>query len=108
MSLRLRILCCIIYSLILLSGCATYQENVAPTQIMHAQQEIPEDQLMDVGIHTFESEELSQEEIQEEGTSNEIRKAEGHFIPYHLKNTLQQSGHWGGNRQHRLVRKGQD
>jgi hypothetical protein len=98
MSLRLKILCCIIYSLILLSGCATYQENVAPTQIMRAQQEIPEDQLMDVGIHTFESEELSQEEIQEEGTSNEIRKAEGHFIPYHLKNTLQQSGHWGAVR----------
>ena len=98
MRLRLNILCCIIYSLILLSGCATYQENVAPTQIMRAQQEIPEDQLMDVGIHTFESDELSQKDAQEEGTSNEIRKAEGHFIPYHLKNTLQQTGHWGAVR----------
>ena len=95
---RINILCCIIYSLILLSGCATYQENVAPTQIMRAQQEIPEDQLMDVGIQTFESEELSQDEAQEEGTSNGIRKAEGHFIPYHLKNTLQQTGHWGAVR----------
>ena len=98
MRLRLNILCCIIYSLILLSGCATYQENVAPTQIMRAQQEIPEDQLMDVGIQTFESDELSQKDAQEEGTSNEIRKAEGHFIPYHLKNTLQQTGHWGAVR----------
>ena len=89
---------CITFILILLSGCATYQENVAPTQIMRAQQEIPEDQLMDVGIHTFESEELSEKETQEEGTSNEIRKAEGHFMPYHLKNTLQQSGHWGAVR----------
>jgi hypothetical protein len=95
MKFRLRILCCIIYSLILLSGCATYQENVAPTPIMRAQQEIPEDQLMDVGILPFESEELSEEEAQEEGTSNEIRKAEGHFIPNHLKHTIQQSGHWG-------------
>jgi hypothetical protein len=95
---RLHIFCCIIFSLILLSGCATYRENVAPTQIMRAQQEIPEDQLMDVGIHTFESDELSQDETQDEGTSNEIRKAEGHFIPYHLKNTLQQTGHWGAVR----------
>jgi len=98
MKFRLHIFCCLIFSLILLSGCATYQENVAPTQIMRAQHEIPEDQLMDVGIHTFESEELSEKETQEEGTSNEIRKAEGHFMPYHLKNTLQQSGHWGAVR----------
>ena len=89
---------CISFILIILSGCATYQENVAPTQIMRAQQEIPEDQLMDVGIHTFESDELYQKEAQEEGTSNEIRKAEGHFIPYHLKSTLQQTGHWGAVR----------
>jgi hypothetical protein len=84
--------------LILLAGCATYQENVAPTRIMHAQQEIPEDQLMDVGIRPFESEELSEKDAQKEGTSKEIRKAEGHFIPNHLKHTLQQSGHWGAVR----------
>ncbi len=98
MKFRLHMFCCIIFSLILLGGCATYRENVTPTQIMHAQQEIPEDQLMDVGIHTFESDELSQDEAEEEGTSNGIRKAEGHFIPYHLKSTLQQTGHWGAVR----------
>jgi len=65
---------------------------------MRAQQEIPEDQLMDVGILPFESEELSEKAAQEEGTSNEIRKAEGHFIPNHLKHTLQQSCHWGAVR----------
>jgi hypothetical protein len=82
----------------LLSGCATYQANVGPTPIMRAQEEIPEDQLMDVGIYTFESEEISEKEAEDEGTSNEIRKAEGHFIPYHLKNTLHQSSHWGAVR----------
>jgi hypothetical protein len=65
---------------------------------MRAQEEIPEDQLMDVGIYTFTSEEISEEEAEEEGTSNEIRKAEGHFMPYHLKNTLHQSSHWGAVR----------
>ena len=84
--------------LILLSGCATYQANVGPTPIMRAQKEIPEDQLMDVGIYTFTSEEISEKEAEDEGTSNEIRKAEGHFMPYHLKNTLHQSSHWGAVR----------
>ncbi len=84
--------------LILLSGCATYQANVGPTPIMRAQEEIPEDQLMDVGIYTFTSEEISEKEAEDEGTSNEIRKAEGHFMPYHLKNTLHQSSHWGAVR----------
>ena len=84
--------------LIILSGCATYQANVGPTPIMRAQKEIPEDQLMDVGIYTFTSEEISEKEAEDEGTSNEIRKAEGHFMPYHLKNTLHQSSHWGAVR----------
>ena len=78
------------------SGCATYQaQNVGPTPIMRAEEEIPEDQLMDVGIVVFESKELSDEEAEDEGTNNEIRKAENHFVPYHLKMTLQQSSHWG-------------
>ena len=80
------------------AGCATYQTNVGPTPIMRAQKEIPEEQLMDVGILPFKSEELSDEEAQEAGTNNQIRKAEGHFIPYHLKNTLHQSSHWGSVR----------
>lgn len=63
--------------------------------IERARQEIPEDQLMDVGVFTFESEDISEDEAEDEGTSNEIRKAEGHFMPYHLKNTLHQSSHWG-------------
>ena len=98
MKFRFNRLGCIALFIMLLASCATYQENVAPTRIMRAQQEIPEDQLMDVGILPFESEELTEKEAEAEGTSNEIRKAEGHFIPNHLKHTLQQSGHWGAVR----------
>jgi hypothetical protein len=80
----------------IIAGCASYQaQKVGPTPIMRAQQEIPEDQLMDVGVLAFKSEELSEEQAEDEGTNNDIRKAESHFIPYHLKNTLQQSGQWG-------------
>ena len=95
MKFRPGIIYSIILSLVLLSGCASYMANVSPTPIQRAQQEIPEDQLMDVAIFTFESEEISEEEAEEEGTSNEIREAEGHYMPYHLKNTLHQSSHWG-------------
>lgn len=83
---------------LILGGCAAHNaQSVGPTPIMRAQQEIPEDQLLDVGIQVFESDEITEEQS-EEGTSPEIRKAEGHFIPYHLKNTLQQSSYWGAVR----------
>jgi len=82
--------------LVFLSGCASYYaQQVGPTPIMRAEQEIPEDQLLDVGVVVFKSVELSDEKAEDQGTNNEIRKAESHFIPYHLKNTLQQSGQWG-------------
>ena len=65
---------------------------------MKANQEILEDQLLDVGIQVFESEKFTQEQAEKEHTSVQIRKAERHFMPYHLKNTLQQSSYWGAVR----------
>jgi hypothetical protein len=83
-------------AILIISGCATHSsQKVNPTAIEQAQFEIPEEQLLDVGILVFESKELTPEEAKDEGTNAEIRKAETHFIPYHLKNTLHQSGHWG-------------
>ncbi len=83
-------------SILVFTGCATYgAHKVSPTPIETAKAEIPENQLIDVGILVFESEELTPKQAEKEGTNADIRKAESHFIPYHLKNTLQQSGHWG-------------
>ena len=89
--------CLLIYvCLTAMVGCATYSsQKIGPTPIEHAKTEIPENQLMDVGILVFESQELTPEKAEKEGTNADIRKAESHFVPYHLKNTLQQSGHWG-------------
>jgi hypothetical protein len=85
--------------LIFLAGCATYSAHeVGPTPIMQAEKEIPEDELLDVGILVFSSPEIDEEAAKDEGTHPEIRKAETHFIPYHLKNTLHQSSHWGAVR----------
>ncbi|MBT8364001.1 MAG: hypothetical protein KJP23_04790 [Deltaproteobacteria bacterium] len=89
-------LLCFAALLIITTGCATYQaQKVGPTPIMRAEKEIPEDQLLDVGVLVFKSEEISEEQAEDEGTNNDIRQAESHFMPYHLKNTLQQSGQWG-------------
>ncbi len=79
-----------------LGGCATYSANkVGPTPIEVAQTEIAEEHLLDVGILVFETKKLTPESAKKEGTNADIRKAETHFIPYHLKNTLHQSSHWG-------------
>ena len=86
----------ILAAILIFSGCATYSSHtVGPTPIEQAKTEIPEEQLMDVGILVFETKELTAEDAKDEGTSLDIRKAETHYIPYHLKNTLHQSGHWG-------------
>jgi hypothetical protein len=83
-------------AILMFSGCATYgSHKVGPTPVEQAKAEIPEEQLMDIGILVFETRELTPEDAKDEGTSADIRKAETHFIPYHLKNTLHQSGHWG-------------
>jgi len=90
--------CLIVISVCLLdfTGCASFRaQKIVPTPIQQAQEEIPEEQLLDVGILVFESAALTEKEIEKEGISPEIRKAEGNFIPYHLKNTLHQSSHWG-------------
>ena len=88
-----------IFILILFTGCAAFNaQKVGPTTIMKAQEEILEEQLLDVGILVFESDKFTQEQAKEEHTSQQIRKAEHHFMPYHLKNTLQQSSYWGAVR----------
>lgn len=80
----------------LLAACAssTYQK-IGPTPIIQAEEEIPQEQLLDVGIVPFTSDEMTEKEAEDEGTNPDIRKAESHFMAYHLKNTLHQSSQWG-------------
>ena len=86
----------VFFCIAILAGCATYNaQKVGPTAIEQAKTEIPEEQLLDVGILVFETKELTPETAEKEGTNADIRQAEIHFIPYHLKNTLHQSSHWG-------------
>jgi hypothetical protein len=84
----------------LLNGCATHYNarQVEATSVQIAQQEIPEANLLDVGIVVFRSAELTEDDIEDKGTNNAIRQSETHFIPCHLRNTLQRSAQWGAVR----------
>ncbi|MDR4508183.1 MAG: hypothetical protein MRJ65_08105 [Candidatus Brocadiaceae bacterium] len=87
------ILCSLLFFLV---SCASLNaRKTAQTEIIHAQQQIPEHELLDVGLTVFESNEITEKKAKKEGTNPDVRRAENHFIPYHLKNTLEQSGHWG-------------
>ena len=82
--------------LFMLTACATINpRKVAKTPISNAKSEIPEEELLDVGITVFKSSEVTEKKAKKERTTTEVRTAEGHFIPYHLKNTLEHSGYWG-------------
>jgi len=88
----------ILFALLLTACSTTGPRSTRHEPIEEAREEVPEEMLLDVGITVFDPGDLDQKRAQKEGTSEEIRKAEGHYIPYHLKNTLQKTGHWGAVR----------
>lgn len=80
------------------AGCSSRPSGykiVRPTVINQSQEEVPEEQLLDVGVTIATPRELSEKQATRLGTNADIRKSEANFIPYHMKNTLQSSGHWG-------------
>lgn len=80
----------------LFGACASSSyQKVGPTPIIQAEVEIPQEELLDVGIVPFTSDEMTEKEAEDEGTNPDIRKVESHYMAYHLKNTLHQSSHWG-------------
>ncbi len=84
----------------LVAGCSTQQvvkENATTATV--AQQEVPENQLLDVSVVVFDPGlPASQEEIEKKGLFPEVRRAEARYIPYQLKETLQTTGYWGAVR----------
>jgi hypothetical protein len=86
-------------NLLLLTGCASMKGRVDDAvKPLAASQELASEELLDVEITVFSSEELTEEQTQEEGLSEDIRQAEERFIPIHLKHTMQRSGYWGAVR----------
>lgn len=83
----------------LLVGCAglghRVDDNVSPRM---AGEELAGPELLDVAIRIFDSEELTDDDIEDLGLSPQIREAEERFVPIHLKYTLQRTGYWGAVR----------
>lgn len=71
--------------------------KVEPVSAVQAQTDIPEQQLLDVGIELFDPGIEPELELQAEeaGLYLDVRKAEARFMSYHLRDTLQKTGQWG-------------
>jgi hypothetical protein len=86
-----------------LSGCTTSEVVVAHTiPLVPAQETIPEDQLLDVGVVVFdpgvpegEIDKEVLEELLEEGTFVHIRRTESYYMAVELRDAMQKSGNWG-------------
>ena len=84
----------------LLAGCVSQTTRVVDmTPPEQSSQYLPEEELLDVGIATFDENvpEDFDERI-EQVIMPEVRRAESQYIPYFAKNLLQSTGNWGAVR----------
>lgn len=81
------------------SGCAVQELVLAEeTELVVATTSVDEALLLDVGIVEFDARIPEGNRPEKTGIYDDIRRAEGKYIPYHLKTTLQGAGHWGAVR----------
>ena len=86
-----------------LSGCTTSEVVVAHTvALVPAQETIPEDQLLDVGVVVFDpgvpAGEIDKDVLEEllaDGTFVHIRRTESYYMAVELRDAMQKSGNWG-------------
>lgn len=95
-----RTLCLMLATALLLSACVSQTlKTVDTTPARQAAEPIPESQLLDVGIRVFEPnipDDWSDRE--REGILPDVRRAEARYMPYVLKDTLENTGNWGAVR----------
>lgn len=79
------------------SGCVVQdQRPMPPVVAKKAAAEIPQDELLDVGIHVFDPNVPEDEKAQEkQRIFPDVRKAESRFMPVLLRDTLEGTGQWG-------------
>jgi hypothetical protein len=95
-SLALRAIC-VVAALAALSGCITRDERpIVPIAAQKATSEIPQDELLDVGVRLFDANIPTDEKEQEKnGIYPDVRKAESRYMPLLLRDTLESTGQWG-------------
>ena len=84
---------------LVLSGCSVNEVVTAEeTTLVVAEAPPAESMLLDVGVVEFRSGLDDDNDPDETGVFGEIRDAEVRYLAYHLKTTLQGTGHWGAVR----------
>lgn len=84
-------------SALLVQACAVSRSvEYDKIDMLSATEEIPQHELLDVGIVIFDPGiPASVADQQKEFVFPEVRRAEARYMPYHLKATLEESGYWG-------------
>ncbi|MBT8109720.1 MAG: hypothetical protein KJO27_03240 [Gammaproteobacteria bacterium] len=81
------------------TGCSVNEVVVAEeTKLIMAESPVDEAMLLDIGIVEFDAGIPEDNDPQKTRVFEEIRNAETKFLAYHLKTTLQGTGHWGAVR----------
>ena len=68
------------------------------TELVVAETPVEEHLLLDIGIVKFDHGVPDDNDATKTGVHEDIRSAEAWYLPYHLKSTLQGTGHWGAVR----------
>jgi hypothetical protein len=89
--------CSVVVLLVLSAGGVSARKAV---DLILPDGEIPEELLLDVGIQVFDPGLPPEDEsaLEKKGIFPSVRKSEARFLAFHLKNTLESSGHWGAVR----------
>jgi hypothetical protein len=81
---------------------AALADDHDPVDVIQATEEIPDDHLLDVGIHIFDpglpEDEYQRYLLEEKGVYEDVRKSEARFMPLLLKRVLESTGFWGAVR----------
>ena len=84
---------------VILPGCSVNEVITAEeTELIVAETPPEEDMLLDIGIIQFAEGVPEDNDPSDSRVFEEIRSAESRYLAYHLKTTLQGSGHWGAVR----------
>ncbi len=91
--------CLLILAAVSVSGCSVNEVITAEVKALDVADVTPsEDQLLDIGIVEFDPGIPKNNDSSKTGVYEEVREAEVRYLPYHLKTTLQATGHWGAVR----------
>jgi hypothetical protein len=97
---RLTALFAICASALLAAGCVKETRPVPVMQATQATTEVPASELLDVGVHIFDpgippEVEDDPEMMDKKRIYPDIRRAEARYIAMQLRDTLEDTGHWG-------------